>query len=114
MTTTVQMAPIPTSPDDAHYTQRTTLDGQPYVLTFRYNQREAAYYLEVALDDGTVLAAGVKVVCNIPLLERLADLRAPRHTLIAIAGGTDTSPPGIGELGEGRRVQLFYGDPKAP
>jgi hypothetical protein len=43
----------------------------------------------------------------------LADLRAPRHTLIAIAGGTDTSPPGIGELGEGRRVQLFYGDPKA-
>jgi len=110
--TAALMAPIPTSPDDAFYTQRTTLDGVQYFLTFRLNQRENAYYLDVALDDGTPLASGVKVVCNIPLLERLAHASRPKKTLIAIAGGDDTSPPGLGDLGDGRRVVLYYGDPK--
>jgi len=103
---------VPTSPDEAFYSQRTTLDGVVYVLTFRLNQRENTYRFDLALSDGTLLASGVKVVCNRPLLERIAwNLQAPKGVLVAIAGGADESCPGLGELGEGRRVTLYYGQP---
>jgi len=105
-----ELEPIPTSPDDAFYSQRTVLDGTPYIFTFRLNQRENTYFLDVELDDGTVLASGVKIVCNVPLLERLVHDLRPKKTIIALAGGDDTSPPGLGDLGDGRRVQLYYGD----
>jgi hypothetical protein len=101
---------IPTSADEPSFTQRTTLDGAVYVFSFRLNQRENTYRFDIALSDGTPIASGVKVVPNRPLLERIAyNLSAPKGILVAIAGGTDESCPGLGELGEGRRVTLYYG-----
>jgi hypothetical protein len=101
---------VPTSPDAPFYSQRTTLDGVTYIFTFRLNQRENTYRFDLSLSDGTVLATGVKVVCGgQDLLERIKwDLRAPPGELVAIASGNDKRCPGLGELGEDRRVTLWY------
>lgn len=94
--------------DDPFYTFTTTLDGKQYIFEFRYNQRENTWYFSVELPDGTALVNGVKVVCGIPLLARVADVRLPPGYIMARANGTDASPPGMGELGEDKRVTLLY------
>jgi hypothetical protein len=94
--------------DDPFYTMTTALDGSDYLLEFRYNQREAAWYVNVSLSDGTLLAAGVKIVCNRPLLVHFSDERLPPGVLVAYANSTDASVPGLTELGEDRRVTLLY------
>lgn len=98
---------IPTF-NDPFYTFSTELEGRSYVFDFRYNQRENAWYFSVALDDGTELIGGVKVVCGFDLLRKAADVRLPPGLLIAIPNGKDNSTPGLGELGESARVTLTY------
>jgi len=93
---------------DPFYTQTTALDGVEYVLEFRYNQREDAWYFSISLPNGTLLAAGIKVICNIPLLRKWVDTRLPKGTLAALSKTKDTSPPGLNELGEDARVTLVY------
>lgn len=96
--------------DDPFYTMTVPLDGSDYMLEFRYNQRENAWYFSVSLTDGTLLAAGIKVVCNRSLLSRFADTRLPPGILLAYANTTDASTPGMGELGQGLRATLTYFD----
>lgn len=98
---------------DAFYTQATSLDGRVYVLEFRYNQREKTWYLTVSLTDGARLVSGVKVVCSRPLLRRFADHRLPEGDLMAVSNTEDTSPPGLEELGIGKRVTLTYREARA-
>ena len=93
---------------DPFYTMTVPLDGTDYLFEFRFNQREACWYFDISLTDGTLLVAGVKVVCHRPLLRRFADTRLPKGILIAASNSEDTDPPGIDELGEGRRVELVY------
>lgn len=98
---------IPTF-DDPFYTVTTTLEGRAYVFDFRYNQREAAWYFSVSLEDGTELIGGVKVICGRNLLRRAADVRLPPGILAAVPNSADNSTPGLLELGAGRRVTLVY------
>ena len=54
---------IPCDPALPFWTQTTTLDGVPYLLTFRYNIREDAYYLSISSADGaTDYVLGMKLV----------------------------------------------------
>ena len=40
---------VPTRPGVPDYSQRTSLDGRTYLLTFRWNEREeSAWYLSLA------------------------------------------------------------------
>lgn len=94
--------------EDPFYTMTTTLDGSDYVFEFRYNQREECWYFSISLTDGTLLVAGVKVVCERKLLSRFADVRLPPGILVAYANTNDTSPPKLTELGQDRRVTLMY------
>lgn len=99
---------IPTS-SDPFYTQITRLDGVAYELSFRFNQRELAWYLSIALEDGTELARGIKIVVGIDLLRRRKhDLRLPQGLLVAVTNTNDDSPPGLADLGIDRRVTLTY------
>lgn len=95
---------------DPFYTMTVALEGRDYVFEFRYNQREDVWYFSIGLPDGTTIAAGLKVVCRREFLHRIADVRLPRGTLLAVSNELplDESPPGLEELGEGRRVQLIY------
>lgn len=85
-----------------------TLDGSDFLLEFRYNQREDRWYFDVSLTDGTVLVRGVKVVCGVPLLRRYADSRLPKGTLVALPNTPGNTAPGLKELGEDKRVTLYY------
>jgi len=84
------------------------LQGQSYKFEFRYNQREGRWYFSMSL-NGDDLVSGVKVVCRVNLLYRAADTRLPPGVLMALSQeGGDSSPPGLEELGVGRRVTLTY------
>lgn len=99
---------VPTSAD-AHYEQTTNLDGTDYVLRFRYNQREAAYYLSILTPQGVSILEGIKVVSNYPLLAAYNPPGRPPGELLALVNaGADDSPPALGDLGEDARVTLCY------
>lgn len=98
---------IPTELSALFWTQVSSLDGVPYLLTFRYNSRESCYYLQIDSSDGTVnYAQGIKLVSNYPLLQSYGD--NPPGELLAISFSADDSPAQIGELGDGQRVNLIY------
>ena len=89
------------------WSQATTLDGQPYRLTFRLNTREQVYYLTIQSGDGaTLYAEGIKLVANFPLLKGYAT--PPGEIMVVSYDLQDDSPPKVGELGEGLRCDLFY------
>lgn len=91
------------------WTQVTTLDGTPYLLTFRFNGRESCYYLDIDSVDGvTNFIKGLKLVCNFPLLMYTSTGINPPGELMCLSTNLDDSPPGIGELGAGLRCQLIY------
>lgn len=100
------MVTIPTDPSLYFWSQTTEMDGTSYVLEFRYNEREQVYYLMVSLTDGTLLAQGIKLVSNYPLLQGYNDERMPLGELWAVASGPDDSPAALGDLGG--RVSLVY------
>lgn len=100
---------IPTDTTRLFWDQTTTLDGVPYLLTFRYNTRESCYYLQIASADGsTVYVQGVKLVSNYPLL-RGYGLNPPGELICASYSTSNDGPAALGELGEsGCRVGLIY------
>ena len=103
------MIALPTVTDSPHYTFSIDLDAKTYVFNFRWNDRDAAWFFDVELLDGSRLATARKIVLNVPLLAALGDPRLPPGALIALdlndAGGVAT-PPNIDELGA--RVRLYY------
>ena len=84
-----------------------TLDGTNYLLDRAWNDRDEAWYMDISLDDGTLLAAGRKLVVDWPLTGiRDTDPRMPPGVIFC----TDTSgkqiDPGLNDLGA--RVPLCY------
>jgi hypothetical protein len=101
---------IPTFPDVANYSIGTVLDGTAYTLTFRLSPREASYFCDLALTDGTALVSGKRVVCNVDLFGRQRyNPLVPQGVLFCWPSqGLADTPPGLGELGKGRRCKLWY------
>jgi hypothetical protein len=101
---------IPTLSDgSALYTQRVNLDGSDYQLGFRWNTRQARWYMSVSDVDGTLLASSLKVVPNWPLLAYYHGRAGmPPGELWCVTLGVSTDPPGLDEMGEGRRCTLLY------
>lgn len=100
------VVPVTTDPFQSF---RIRLDGTDYLLSLAYNQREDRIYLSLADDEENPIVSGIKVLANFPLLFRHRyDTRVPPGELMAVDTTTDGSPPGLGELGEGLRVQLVY------
>lgn len=98
---------IDTDQSALFWDQTTTLDGVPYLLTFRYNSREEVYYLQIQSADGSITyAQGIKIVANYPLLRQYGD--TPPGELMAMSTTPDDSPPQLGELGVGARCVLMY------
>jgi len=97
---------IPTSPDAPFYSQTSQLEGVDYGFLFVYNQRENAYYLSIEDTAGNPLVKGIKLVCNTFLLDPFLSPSLPPGKLFVQSSDSNTSPPGIGELGS--RCQLMY------
>lgn len=100
---------IPTAQGVPYYSVRTTLDGRDFGLRFRWNQREERWYLDLRDGAGSLIAAGMKLVCNWPLLRyKKWDPRTPPGELVVVTLSPDRSPPGVDELGVGLRCELTY------
>jgi hypothetical protein len=98
---------IPVDQSLLFWQQTTAMDGVSYLLEFRYNTREALYYLKIMMTDSTVLAQGIKLVSNYPLLQGYNDDRMPLGEIIAVAPSSDDSPAALGEIG-GRVTLVYY------
>lgn len=77
-----------------------SLGGDVFRLSFRYNDRDARYYLDVFDEDGTVLATSRKLVIGTPLLDDLIDPSRPLGDLFCVDVGAGAEPT-LGTLGNG-------------
>jgi hypothetical protein len=94
--------------DEVDAKQSTTLDGVVYRLRFSYNQRCDCWYLDLATQDGTPIAAGRKLLCNWDLLDGCASPLRPPGMLFVRSNTTDLSPPGLEDLEDGGRCSVTY------
>lgn len=99
---------IPLSPGTPAFTQRTLLDGRAYILDFRWNERESAWYLSLLDEHEDPILYGIKLVLNWPLLRRVVDPRRPPGSLMCVDPSGNDDSPGLQELGT--RVELIYLD----
>jgi len=85
------------------YDQRTELDGEEWLLTFRWNSRIDRWFLSITALDGTPVLTGVQVGLDVPLNRRAVG--GPPGPIFATSFSGD-DPPGLLDLGD--RVRLFY------
>jgi hypothetical protein len=98
-----------TVPGNPNYTLRTRFDGRDFNLKFLWNEREERWYLDIRTDSDLPIVMGIKLITNRPLLRFYKfDARLPPGELYAWSLTTDESPPGLFELGSGKRVELSY------
>lgn len=97
---------LPTRTDSPLYTFGVELDGVTYLLTFRWNDREAAWFFDLADSDGDPLMSGRKVTIGTALLARFRTPGLPPGELEAIDTTGAQVEAGFDELGA--RVQLVY------
>jgi hypothetical protein len=91
-----------------HFTERVTLDGTPYTLEFRWNEREASWRFSLATAEGDPIASGLKVLPSkvLSLGWRIVDPRRPPGVFAVVDTSGADSPPGLNDLG--KRVQIIY------
>jgi hypothetical protein len=98
---------IPVALDVPLYNERVTLDGKEYLLAFDYSERENRWYLSVSDVNEKLLASGIKLVSNWPLLDQKADPGLPPGVLFAFDPlELEGDAPGFQDLGRG--VTLIY------
>lgn len=97
---------IPTSNTDSLFWQTTTLEGRSYLLTFRWAERSGRWTLDIS-HDGEVLAAGIRLVADWPLLQPYkSDPLLPQGELFALDFSGQGLDPRLRDLGD--RVELVY------
>ena len=97
---------IPTTVESPAYEQQSELDGELYTLELLWNERDAAWYLSVGDIAGALIASGIKLVPNWPLLRKVVDARRPAGEIMAL----DTTGEGLTRDNLGSAVRLIYID----
>lgn len=101
---------IPCAPaGQSEWTQVTALDGRSYQLTFRWNQRDGHWLLDLADAAGTPIRSGMLLASAAVLLAGCRDARRPPGELVVVdsSGALDVDP-GFTDLGS--RFLLGYAD----
>jgi hypothetical protein len=92
--------------EQSRWTQRTTLEGRDYLLTFEWLQRGGHWLLSIADQDGVPIASGLWLLTNWPLLRGVRDPRRPPGELMVQDTLSRAEDPGFTDLGE--RFALAY------
>lgn len=96
---------VPTPAALVNWTQRTILDGVPYVLRFRWNARMSRWTMTLSDENGNLLRGGIVLVIDTPLLRsRTPDM--PPGQLVCVDTSGRREPAGLEDLGS--RVLLKY------
>lgn len=98
-------------PSSVNESMQVTLDGATYRLTWRWNERDAHWFLSLALLDGTSIVGGMRVVISWDLLQNVGHLNAPPGQIYFFDQSVDSSSiagedPRQDDLGT--RVQGYY------
>lgn len=89
------------------YTISVTLEGVPYIFTFKWNVRGAYYTMDLLTSDNTLLVGGIKLVINsIGLIGKFPREGMPPGELLAIDASGNNAPITFDDLEE--RVELVY------
>lgn len=105
------MIEIPCKPGgQSNWTQRTTLGGSEFTLSFSWSQRDGAWRLTVSDLNGDAIVSGRRVNADWPLLGDVIDPRRPLGELMAVdtTGARDVDP-GFADLGD--RFALMFLEP---
>lgn len=98
---------IPIVPSEPNQDFSVTLDEVQYGFEFRWNARDASWYMAIFTEQQELLAR-VRVVIGTSLARRKPDERLPPGSLVAV----DTTAPAAGvDAGLddfGTRVQVWY------
>ncbi len=96
--------PVRSSPDAYSFTIE--LDGQNYLLRFRYNSRMARWAMDIAKTDGTDIVAGIPLLTNTDLIGRYALTDLPPGRFLAYDETGNAANAEEDDLGAG--VLLLY------
>ena len=89
-----------------------SLDGSVYLLAFRWNTREGAWFMDISDANGDLLKPGIKLVCDWPLTSlRDTDPGLPPGMLSVFDQGGAQVDPTLDDLGT--RVLLLYEEANA-
>jgi hypothetical protein len=93
-----------------HYTFRTNLEGIDYQIRLDWSTRESRWYMSLYSATEELLCGQIKVLTNWPMLRYYHHREGmPTGEIIAASLQTDDdSPPGLYELGVGKRCTLSY------
>lgn len=97
---------MPLRTDVSHYSFEIELDSRLFGFEFRWNTRDAAWFINVFDGDGVLLRAGIKVVLGLPLMARAVSPDFPSGELLAVDTTDSGVEAGLSDLGA--RVQLLY------
>jgi hypothetical protein len=75
---------IPTRTDLGLYRMQVDLDGETFIFDFQFNEREGAWYFDIADEAGNPIRSGIKVVTGFPLTRLIRDLRWRGGVLVAV------------------------------
>ena len=87
--------------DSPYWNQQVDLEDTTYTFTFRWNDRESAWYFDIDEQDGSAIVRGQKILPFVDLLTRWADSRLPTGKLLVDAVDSNERPT---------RESLFNGD----
>jgi hypothetical protein len=97
---------IPLRSDLPHYDMQVVLEGVTYTLEFRWNARDAAWYMNLMTEAGVAIWMSIKIVVDLPLAFRCKNPLKPPGKFIAFDTTGAKADPGEADLGN--RVQLLY------
>lgn len=100
------MLTIPFNSTLDSFSQQIDLDGQTYVFTFSWNNRESAWYLGLTTLEEEQITDGIKLVLGMELLKRTARPGIPPGELYCMALGQDQATIGRNDMGV--TVSLIY------
>lgn len=93
-----------------HYSFRTNIEGVDYQIRLDWSTREARWYMSLYSAAEELLCGRTKVFTNWPMLRYYHHREGvPSGEIIAASLQEDTdAPPGLYELGVGKRCTLSY------
>ena len=86
-----------------------SLENTRYQFQFRWNRRSFTWGFTIISDEGVVLVSSMAVHVNWNFLDPWRHIEIlPTGNLICICTDNTKVSPGRYELGQGRRVRMFY------
>ncbi len=105
----IVLVPTVSGPDAPPYVQRTLLDGLPYRLSFRWNERSGVWCLSIGTESNDLVCGPISIRNWVPLLGQYRGTPGlPPGELVAMAFTDHGRDAGHEELGT--RVQLYYAE----